>query len=147
MRSFCFIFLLTITAPCFGQAVSDMKQIHTKMREVENTQVHSKKRVRFEKTYDPFKLILFSGLYVYQKVFSEQISAGCEFDISCSNFALQSIKKLGFFSGLMLAADRLTRCNGQAQLETEGYLIDHQTGKVIDEPEMYSRKKLKHSKP
>ncbi len=57
--------------------------------------------------------------------------------MSCSNFGVNAIKELGVIKGICLTADRLTRCNGQAQCETEYYLINHITGKAIDEPSMY----------
>ena len=99
-----------------------------------------KRKVKMQTSYNPVKLILFVPLYVYQKFVSEQISARCEFEPSCSNFGVQSLKVLGLIKGLFLTADRLTRCNGQAQPETKYYLIDHYTGKVIDEPRMYKSK-------
>jgi len=76
-------------------------------------------------------------MYFYQTVFSPQISAGCEFDRSCSNFSLTAIQEFGIIKGVSLSADRLMRCNGQAQVETEGHLINHSNGKTIDEPSMY----------
>jgi len=94
-------------------------------------------KIQFQKSLNPFKVVSLIALFFYQKLISEQISAGCEFDMSCSNFGVNSIKELGIIKGICLTADRLTRCNGQAQSETENYLINHTTGKIIDEPSMY----------
>lgn len=93
--------------------------------------------IHIKKSPNPIKAFLYLSLYLYQKVVSEQISAGCEFDLSCSNYSLTAIKEFGFAKGIYLTADRLTRCNGQSQVETEGYLINHFNGKTIDEPSMY----------
>jgi putative membrane protein insertion efficiency factor len=101
---------------------------------------HETYKTHLKFSFNPTKMVLFIPLFLYQRFISEQLSASCEFEPSCSNFALQSIQKLGFFKGLFLAADRLTRCNGEAQPETQYYLIDHHSGKVIDEPEMYKIK-------
>ncbi|MFI5164329.1 MAG: membrane protein insertion efficiency factor YidD [Bacteroidia bacterium] len=90
-----------------------------------------------QRSFNPIKVFLYIPLYLYQKFLSEQISAGCEFDRSCSNYSIAAIKEFGFLKGIFLTADRLTRCNGQAQAETQSYLINHSNGKVIDEPSMY----------
>lgn len=93
---------------------------------------------KIQKTYNPGKLLLYLPLYCYQRLVSEQVSASCCFEPSCSAFSVLSIKKLGILKGLFLTADRLTRCNGAADLEAEPYLFDPVKAKVIDEPEMYT---------
>jgi putative membrane protein insertion efficiency factor len=93
--------------------------------------------VYLQKSHNPVKAILFFPLYLYQKVISEQISANCEFEISCSNYSIAVIKEFGFVKGICLTADRLTRCNGQSQADSQSYLINHVNGKTIDEPFMY----------
>ena len=93
--------------------------------------------VHLQKSYNPVKAVLFLVMYFYQGVLSEQISSGCEFDRSCSNFSMVAIRELGIVKGICLSADRLTRCNGQAQVESQAYLINHSNGKTIDEPSMY----------
>lgn len=75
-------------------------------------------------------------LVIYQHVISEQLSTECGFEPSCSQFAKEMIVKQPFTS-LFLIADRLTRCNGLSQTETEDYLINHRSAKVIDRTEMY----------
>ena len=118
-----------------AQSSNDIRLIdnHIKTAKSESEQ----KKIKFQKSFHPFKAISFVTLFFYQKIISEQISAGCEFDLSCSNFGICSIKEFDIIKAICLTADRLTRCNGQAQSETENYLINHTTGKVIDEPSMY----------
>ena len=118
-----------------AQNTTDVELIKSHVNGSESAAVNS--NVRFNKSTNSAKQVSFVLLYFYQRIISEQISAVCEFDMSCSNFGIQAIKQLGFFKGLSLTADRLTRCNGLAQLETENYLINHTTGKAIDEPSMY----------
>jgi putative component of membrane protein insertase Oxa1/YidC/SpoIIIJ protein YidD len=91
----------------------------------------------FGKSRNPLKLIPNSLLWIYQKIFSQQIMAECGFEPSCSSFAKQAIRERGIFVGIFLATDRLTRCNGVAQLESETYLVNEKTGKLRDEPSMY----------
>lgn len=76
------------------------------------------------------------ALWVYKKTLSEQISAHCEFEPSCSSFSLQAIHELGYVKGIFLSADRLTRCNGYAFFEAPNYLIKY-NAKIYDPPAFY----------
>jgi putative component of membrane protein insertase Oxa1/YidC/SpoIIIJ protein YidD len=73
----------------------------------------------------------------YRKVISEQISADCAFDLSCSRFSIKAIKNVGLFKGVLLTADRLTRCHTFISADTAPILFNNKTGRVIDEPDMY----------
>ncbi|HTA84326.1 MAG TPA: membrane protein insertion efficiency factor YidD [Bacteroidia bacterium] len=135
------LYLLPVIS-LFAQETEADKKLLT--RHIQNEQyeraTQKKYRPAIQVSYNPVKILLFTPLFLYQKFISEQISAICEFEPSCSGFAVQSIKQLGIVKGLFMAADRLTRCNGEAQPETQFYLIDHHSGKVIDEPGMYKIK-------
>jgi len=73
---------------------------------------------------------VFSSLFLFYKSFiSSQDNSRCNFTPSCSEYALQSIKKFGFFKGSLNALDRLSRCNG---LAPEQYEIDPHTHLLID---------------
>jgi putative membrane protein insertion efficiency factor len=123
------------------QKEDDMELIKLHINQsVANENTQFKNTVKIQKTYNPGKLLLYVPLYFYQKIISEQVSAVCSFEPSCSAFSIQSIKQLGILKGLLLTADRLTRCNGQAQAESEYYLYDPLKAKVIDEPDMYKSK-------
>jgi putative membrane protein insertion efficiency factor len=50
-------------------------------------------------------------LTVYQQHISPLISADCIYDPSCSRFSRLSINKYGLIKGVLLTADRLTRCS------------------------------------
>lgn len=135
---FAFLILLLLP-PFFSNAQSvpaDSTLIATQVNSL-GARTLEKRQVRFYKTYNPLKAVLFLFMYGYQSIVSEQISAGCEFERSCSGFSLAAIQELGLLKGICLSADRLTRCNGQAQAESEEYLINHSNGKTIDEPSMY----------
>lgn len=132
-----FLFFVFFIPPLSSSAQNnnDIALIGYHIQISKNESEHQK--IKFQRSFHPFKAISFIPLFFYQKIISEQISAGCEFDMSCSNFGIYSIKEFGIIKAISLTADRLTRCNGQAQSETENYLINHITGKVIDEPSMY----------
>lgn len=48
---------------------------------------------------------------IYQKCISAFFPPRCRFYPSCSDYAIAAIKKKGFFTGAILAAWRLLRCN------------------------------------
>lgn len=76
-------------------------------------------------------------LLFYRKVLSPQLSASCQFSPSCSAFGMDAIARYGAPKGLLLTADRLTRCNGSAHDDAEFYLKDNENGLVEDSPLHY----------
>ena len=50
-------------------------------------------------------------LTFYQKRISALISADCIYQLSCSKFAREAVNKKGLFAGVLLSADRLSRCS------------------------------------
>ena len=62
---------------------------------------------------------------------STQDRPGCMFTPTCSNYALQAIRKYGFARGFLRAVDRLQRCNGWGR---ELYPVDLRSGKLVDPP-------------
>jgi putative component of membrane protein insertase Oxa1/YidC/SpoIIIJ protein YidD len=49
-------------------------------------------------------------LYFYQNMVSEQISADCSYQISCSENAKKAIEKYGLIKGVLLGAHQLNAC-------------------------------------
>ncbi len=76
-------------------------------------------------------------LNLYKEALSEQISASCEFSPSCSSFSWLALDEFGVIKALLLTADRLTRCNGNAQTESFPYLIRSDDIKILDNPVQY----------
>lgn len=50
-------------------------------------------------------------LNIYQKHISVQISADCLYSVSCSRYSREVVNKKGLILGVLLSADRLTRCS------------------------------------
>ncbi|MEI9920899.1 MAG: membrane protein insertion efficiency factor YidD [Bacteroidota bacterium] len=73
----------------------------------------------------------------YRNTISEQISADCAYELSCSRFSIHSIQRFGLLKAGLLTADRLTRCGSFAAKYTVPIFYNYRTGKVIDEPSMY----------
>jgi putative membrane protein insertion efficiency factor len=65
-------------------------------------------------SYDPKKSVAENAVLFYQHQVSEELHQGehiCKLEPSCSEYALQAIKKYGPAKGSMLAAERLARCS------------------------------------
>ncbi len=140
MKKKAFYFLL-ISGSAFGQTDSDTELI--KSHQVVNTALlaHPHAHYIFKDRnalvkYNPLSLVFGGSLFFYQRVISPQISAGCAYEISCSNFSKQSIRMFGLVKGIALSTDRLTRCNKIASADFHPVMINAQI-KVIDAPEMY----------
>jgi putative component of membrane protein insertase Oxa1/YidC/SpoIIIJ protein YidD len=80
--------------------------------------------------------ILFGSLKFYKKNISQQISAECLYEISCSTFSQLALKEYGTLKGIALTADRLARCNRISGTTINEFRIN-ENGKVIDTPTMY----------
>jgi putative membrane protein insertion efficiency factor len=48
---------------------------------------------------------------LYQNTVSEVLPHACRFQPTCSHYAVEAIKKYGFFRGSWLATRRIIRCN------------------------------------
>lgn len=68
---------------------------------------------------------------LYKALISSQDGQKCSFHPSCSEYALQVVKKKGMLEGMLATFDRLTRCNG---LSPEWYEIDPERRVLIDHP-------------
>lgn len=48
---------------------------------------------------------------LYQNTISKILPSVCRFQPTCSQYALEAIKKYGFIRGSWMGAKRITRCN------------------------------------
>jgi uncharacterized protein len=110
-----------------GQSISEFDELK------KSTQiVDSKKHYSEAKNNQNELEFTFSALFLFYKNFvSSQDNSHCNFTPSCSEYALQSIKKFGLLKGGLNALDRLSRCNG---LAPEQYEVDEQQHLLIDKP-------------
>ncbi|MEI6574689.1 MAG: membrane protein insertion efficiency factor YidD [Bacteroidota bacterium] len=87
--------------------------------------------------YNPVSLALGSVMYIYQNVFSTQISAGCMYSPSCSGFSKQLISEYGIIKGVFLSADRITRCNRISGIDLHPLDMDDHDHKVHEDLSIY----------
>jgi putative membrane protein insertion efficiency factor len=57
------------------------------------------------------KKILIALVYFYKKAISPYLPGSCRFTPTCSEYAVQAIKKHGALKGTALAVWRILRCN------------------------------------
>lgn len=55
----------------------------------------------------PFILLI----RIYQKIISPLIGPKCRFTPTCSNYAVEALKKYGVFKGSWLAVKRIAKCH------------------------------------
>jgi putative membrane protein insertion efficiency factor len=55
----------------------------------------------------PFILLI----KIYQKIVSPILGPQCRFTPTCSNYALEALKKYGVFKGTWLAIKRISKCH------------------------------------
>lgn len=73
----------------------------------------------------------------YQNHLSRQILNDCIYDHSCSQFSKDVFNHFGLLKGLMLTADRLTRCNRASHAEVSPFKINKED-KVVDHWDHYA---------
>ena len=132
---FCLLLVLSVS-PTFAEEAADLAFI----RKV-NPILESKPRevIRFNpQEISELKLAATGLIRLYQKFVSSQDSPTCNFHPTCSRFGMACIQKYGVVRGILLAADRLLRCNGSA---SQHYHKDGVTGKYIDPVSDYAELK------
>jgi hypothetical protein len=55
--------------------------------------------------------LLIAPLRLYQRVLSPALGQRCRYHPSCSEYAVQAIRRYGVLRGIVLAAWRVLRCN------------------------------------
>lgn len=60
--------------------------------------------------HNPFLYLAGGLLFVYQNLFSAQISANCVYEISCSEYTKKSIQKHGIIKGSFIGMHQLSCC-------------------------------------
>ena len=59
----------------------------------------------------PLRAVVLGPLRLYQRVISPALPARCKYHPTCSQYAVEAVRRYGLLRGLVLAAWRLLRCN------------------------------------
>jgi uncharacterized protein len=57
------------------------------------------------------RTVVLLPIRAYQRLISPMLGAHCKYHPSCSEYAVQAIRRFGILRGLVLAGWRLLRCN------------------------------------
>ena len=127
---FCYLLCLSFLifpSPVFADEAADLAFIR-KFNPM--TTQESQEVIRFNpQETSELKLAATGLIRLYQKFISSQDGPACNFSPTCSHFGMACIQEYGMVRGIVLAADRLLRCNGS---QPQYYRKDSVTGKYID---------------
>jgi putative component of membrane protein insertase Oxa1/YidC/SpoIIIJ protein YidD len=119
------IILLSISLSATSQNKDDINRLK-KVFHQPNEQTNYSNYISFKNEFQEISSLLF---FSYKQFFSSQDVNSCAFSPSCSVFAVEAIQKKGIFMGVLMATDRLLRCN---KLSPELYTEDLKTGLFLD---------------
>jgi putative component of membrane protein insertase Oxa1/YidC/SpoIIIJ protein YidD len=90
--------------------------------------VAPKKKIGY---YNPLLYVAGGLLFVYQNIFSVQISASCTYETSCSEYTKKAIQKYGLLKGTFIGLHQLSTCTPSIHKD----YCDHlhaESGKIIN---------------
>lgn len=120
---------------CFSQNQTDslQKQILNETFSNYTIPIHQKRKMlQFKNSkYNPLNYLAGSLLYIYQNIISEQISANCIYEISCSEFTKKNIEKYGLIKGTLIGLHQLSCCQSNIDKEVCQHRIN-KNGKIIN---------------
>jgi putative membrane protein insertion efficiency factor len=85
----------------------------------------------------PVRMAMLDAIHFYRSIISPTQGARCGFYPSCSAFGLHAVQHYGPLQGIMMTADRLTRCNlfkgpgPDYPLRPDGRLYDPVTANLL----------------
>jgi putative component of membrane protein insertase Oxa1/YidC/SpoIIIJ protein YidD len=132
---FIFCIFTSISIICNAQSINNaiITNINAQINanHIEPKRKFLKKDSVFWKNLLPTRYVFGTLLFVYQNAISEQISANCAYEMSCSEFSKNSISKFGFIKGILLSGNRLCSCGTNTIIDfpeykkTEQFKIAH----------------------
>ena len=136
------LLFLLITVGCTGllpaQWTEDLAQLEAHVEGIEYEQEY-RHPAHLSWSWNPAKLLIRTGLFVYQKEITYQMNSNCMYGPSCSEFSRQSFELYNPGKGLFMSIDRLMRCNRLSRpRHGEFELHDHH---FEDRPESYQFRK------
>jgi len=120
------LFLLSNLTIALSQTIDEIKRF----KQLNQSEIKKNDYPFAQETNNEIDFI-FSNLFLfYKKFISSQDGSSCSFTPSCSEYALQAIKKQGLIIGVINFFDRFSRCN---VLSPKNYPI-HPKTHLLDDP-------------
>lgn len=76
-------------------------------------------------------------LNIYKTLIADQLSTGCVYQITCSDFMRLAIAEYNLIKGFFLGLDRLSRCNNLSMKDIPENKFDKKTQLIHDHPKDY----------
>lgn len=90
------------------------------------------------RSLNPFYHLLAASMYAYQSTISPFIAHHCAYSPSCLTYSKELIEEYGLLKGVLLTADRLTRCNRVALTNRDSqYLRNEGHGYIHEAVDRY----------
>ena len=118
---------VTFSTSTYADEAADLAFIR-KVNPVTTEKPQESIRFNLQETSE-LKLAATGLIRLYQKFISSQDGPTCNFTPTCSHFGMACIQEYGMLRGILLAADRLLRCNGS---QSTHYHQNPRTGKYAD---------------
>lgn len=113
------------------QSISAQRKIDISTELLRSSETEKKRYAAYFLEAENELEMAYTGLFVFYKAFiSSQDGSNCSFTPSCSEYAVQCIKRHGIVKGPIKFLDRYTRCNS---LSPGFYKKDLQKNRLIDE--------------
>ena len=142
-RSVCMI-VLSLGISSYGQHIdfmSDLEIIDIKLSEkvpdpYRRPYIYQNEESALKKI-NPVNILFAGTLFIYQNLLSKQISSGCLYTPSCSEFSKEAVREYGLVKGIILADDRLHRCNSIVARDLKKQKPDPTTNRYPDAVSKY----------
>ena len=86
----------------------------------------------FHQKINPLTYVGAGLLFFYQRVISEQISADCTYQMSCSEMTKRAIAKYGIIRGALIGVNQLSSCVPGNRHEHPPHIVNAK-GKIIND--------------
>ncbi len=110
----------------FGQRVSmiDSMILENNFKPLRNGVQSKRSFIAKDKKSAVLNKIAGGMIYFYQNIISEQIQAGCSYEISCSQYLKLCIEKYGFVIGTFAGINQFGKCAGNNHKNHSSYKIN-----------------------
>jgi putative component of membrane protein insertase Oxa1/YidC/SpoIIIJ protein YidD len=136
MRSIVILSVLLLTNVLFSQKNDlNAQLIETFMHCSSAQQTYPKRSLMFSKNTEKKRIgVVKAGfaelMYLYQNIFSEQISAACMYEISCSEYTKRQIEDKGLILGSIKGFHQLMHCTHGAIEEVPPFMKSNYSAKI-----------------
>ena len=133
------VFVFACSVCVMGQSALGLDELVAERKQVLKNQARATVFLQKDdwKQLDVFSLSALLVLQGYKSFVSADLGSDCRFEPSCSAFSAAIIREKGFFKGVLLTADRLIRCNPEAEYDTCPHMMDQESGLIRDEVSAY----------